>query len=59
LIAAAADLTLVLFWASLGAGVVIVCLFLWLMREDRSESVRRQASGEAKPSTEPDEGPAA
>jgi hypothetical protein len=29
------DLTLVLFWLSLGVSAVVVCLFLWLMRDRR------------------------
>jgi hypothetical protein len=29
------DLTLVLYWASLGISAALVVLFLWLMREGR------------------------
>jgi hypothetical protein len=58
LTSAAADVTLVLFWTSLGVSAVVVLIFLWLMREDRSKSVRHEAKGEATPSAEGREDPA-
>ena len=57
--ASAVDLTLVLFWTSLGVSAVLVGLFLWLMREDRPEGVRPQPEGEAGPRTELEEDPGA
>jgi hypothetical protein len=42
------DLTLVLYWTSLGLSAAAVVLFLWLMR-DRTEGGRRKAEGERKP----------
>ena len=41
------DLTLVLYWTSLGISAAAVVLFLWLMRESRKASgVRREAKDE-------------
>jgi hypothetical protein len=43
------DLTLVLYWSSLGISAAAVVLFLWLMRERRAEGGRRKAGGERPP----------
>ncbi len=43
------DLTLVLYWSSLGISAAAVVLFLWLMREQKSEGGRRKAEGDEPP----------
>jgi hypothetical protein len=54
LTAATADLTLVLFWTSLGVSAVIVCLFLWLMRDRReTEDGGRKTTETGRPETPP------
>ena len=39
------DATLALFWFSLGLSAAAVVLFLWLMRENRSEGSAQKAEG--------------
>jgi hypothetical protein len=46
------DLTLVLYWSSLAISAAAVVLFLWLMRGEKPEGVRREAKGEAPPPAE-------
>ncbi len=44
------DLTLVLYWSSLGISAAAVVLFLWLMRENqgrKTEDNRRKTNEEA------------
>jgi hypothetical protein len=50
------DLTLVLYWVSLGISAAAVVLFLWLMRNDggrKSLDVRRETKPEEKQTSEP------
>jgi hypothetical protein len=40
------DLTLVLYWASLGISAALVVVFLWLMRERRKPEDGRRKTGD-------------